>query len=289
MGWTTSNDYKGKIMADKDEKKVAEKKKSDVVVAGAAMFEADAGAGMQMTEDDLALPFLKIVSSELLNQDEAIADKAKLGDMINSVTKQVYSGKTPIKVIPCHYKREFLMWAPRGSGNGAPLKIFGPEDQRPSTTRSADDNKEYVDGMQGEYIDETHQHYVLILEDNGTWSNALISMKSTQLKKSRQWNSMIATRSMVGANGPFTPPRFSHIYNLSTNKEENSKGVWHGWKIELEGAIEDAGQYQAAKSFHQAISAGTVTVKHEDGGPAKSGQPAAAQATGDDDSDQIPW
>ena len=110
-------------MADKDEKKVAEKKKSDVVVAGAAMFEADAGAGMQMTEDDLALPFLKIVSSELLNQDEAIADKAKLGDMINSVTKQVYSGKTPIKVIPCHYKREFLMWAPRGSGNGAPLRF----------------------------------------------------------------------------------------------------------------------------------------------------------------------
>jgi hypothetical protein len=275
-------------MADKDEKKVAEKKNSDVVVASAAMFEADAGAGMQMTEDDLALPFLKIVSSELLNQDADIADKAKLGDMINSVTKQIYSGKTPIKVIPCHYKREFLMWAPRGSGNGAPLQIFAPEDQRPPTTRDPATNKDFVDNMQGEYIDETHQHFVLILEENGTWSNAMISMKSTQLKKSRQWNSMIATRTMVGANGPFTPPRFSHIYNLSTNKEENSKGVWHGWKIELEGPIEDPAQYHAAKSFHQSISAGDVTVKHEESGPAKPA-PQGGNEASEENSDDIPW
>lgn len=94
------------------DKEIAEKKGSAVAVAGPAMFEADAGLGMDMGTDDLALPFLKIVSSELLNQDETI--DAKLGDMINSVTKEVYSSKKPMRVIPCHYKREFLMWAPRG-------------------------------------------------------------------------------------------------------------------------------------------------------------------------------
>ena len=254
-----SNNKESTKMSDKE---IAEKKGSAVAVAGPAMFEADAGLGMDMGTDDLALPFLKIVSSELLNQDETI--DAKLGDMINSVTKEVYSGKKPMRVIPCHYKREFLMWAPRGSGNGAPMKIFGPEDERPETKRDDGDNREYVVGGAGEYIDETHQHYVLILQEDGTVSNALISMKSTQLKKSRQWNSMIATRSMLNAEGmAFTPPRFSHVYNLSTNKEENSKGVWHGWKIELNGVIEDAMQYQAAKAFHSAISAGDVKVKHE--------------------------
>ena len=78
------------------DKEVAEKKGSAVAVAGPAMFEADAGLGMDMSTDDLALPFLKIVSSELLNQDETI--DAKLGDMINSVTKEVYSGKKPMRV-----------------------------------------------------------------------------------------------------------------------------------------------------------------------------------------------
>ena len=90
-------------MTDKDEKKVAEKKKSDVAVAGPAMFEADAGVGMELSQDDLALPFLKIVSSELLQQDEKLAETAKLGDMVNSVSRQVYSSKGPLKVIPCHY------------------------------------------------------------------------------------------------------------------------------------------------------------------------------------------
>ena len=273
-------------MAEKDEKKVAEKKASDVAVAGPAMFEADAGVGMELSQDDLALPFLKIVSSELLQQDEKLAETAKLGDMVNSVSRQVYSAKSPLKVIPCHYERRFLMWAPRGSGTGAPMKIFSPDEARPQTRRDPDDNREYVDGGKGEYIDETHQHYILIMEEDGTMSNALISMKSTQLKKSRQWNTMIATRSMVGANGvPFQPPRFSHVYNLTTAKEENSKGVWHGWKIDLDGPIEDANQYQAAKAFHTAISAGDVQVKHEEGGAAT----AKPKATQEDNGDDIPW
>ncbi len=98
------------MMAEKEDKKVAEKKSSDVMVAGPAMFEADAGVGMELSQDDLALPFLKIVSSELLQQDEKLAETAKLGDMVNSVSRQVYSAKSPLKVIPCHYERRFLMW-----------------------------------------------------------------------------------------------------------------------------------------------------------------------------------
>ena len=276
-------------MADQ-EKKVATKKNGEVAVAGPAMFEADAGVGMDLSQDDLALPFLKIVSSELLQQDEKLAETAKLGDLVNSVSRQVYSAKTPLKVIPCHYERRFLLWAPRGSGTGAPIQIFTPDETRPETRRDPDDNREYVEGGKGEYIDETHQHYILIVEEDGTLSNALISMKSTQLKKSRQWNTMIATRSMVGANGvPFQPPRFSHVYNLTTAKEENSKGVWHGWKIDLHGPIEDANTYQAAKAFHTAISAGDVTVKHEESGAAPSKPKAATKATPEDNSDDIPW
>ena len=275
-------------MTDKT-KQVAKKARTDVVLAGPAMFEADAGVGMDLSQDDLALPFLKIVSSELLQQDENLAETAKLGDMVNSVSRQVYSAKSPIKVVPCHYERRFLMWAPRGAGTGAPIKIFAPDEPRPATTRSKEDNREYVDGMQGEYIDETHQHYVMILEEDGTMSNALISMKSTQLKKSRQWNTMIATRSMVGENGvPFQPPRFSHVYNLTTAKEVNSKGVWHGWKIDLDGTIEDPNLYHAAKSFHSAISAGDVQVKHEEG---SSSAPAPVKPVNPQDlaDDDIPW
>ena len=103
---------------------------------------------------------------------------------------------------------------------------------------------------------------MIVLNDDGSAETALIAMKSTQLKKSRKWNSMMASRQMQGKNGPFTPPRFSHIYHLKTISEENSKGSWHGWEMGLEGPITDAALYSRAKQFAESITAGDVVVKH---------------------------
>ena len=54
------------------------------------------------------------------------------------------------------------------------------------------------------------------LSDDGSAETALITMKSTGLKTSRQWNSMISGIKLQGTNGKFTPPMFSHIYHLTT-------------------------------------------------------------------------
>jgi len=227
------------------------------------MFEADAGRGMEnMGQEDLALPFLKIVSGldTILDTREDI----RKGDILNTVSGQAYKGKEGIRVIPCAYQRRFIQWAPRGSGTGAPRAIYDPDQERPKTQRSAEDNREYVVGGNGDYIDETHQHFVIVLNQDGSAETALLAMKSTQLKKSRKWNSMIQSRSMVGKNGPFTPPRFSHIYLLKSVAEENSKGSWHGWEVTLEGPVIDAGLYKRARDFANSILAGDVVVRHVD-------------------------
>lgn len=229
----------------------------------ADMFEADAGIGLQnMDSTDYALPFLKVLS----RQDPILDDleDARPGDILNTVTRQVYKGKDGVRVVPCAYQRRYIEWAPRGQGSGAPLAIYAPEDALPKTERSKEDNREYVIGKAGNYLDETHQHFVLVLNADGSFSQALIAMKSTQLKKSRKWNSMIAGRTMMGKNGPFVPPRFSHVYLLKTLSEENSKGSWHGWEISLEGGVTDAFLYKQAKSFSESILRGEVTVKHTD-------------------------
>jgi len=247
-------------MADKE---VSEKKEGKVAVLDAAMFEQDAGAGMTMEQDDLALPFLKVLAAtdDLIQEGEI---DAKPGDLYNTVTGQVYSGKSGIKVIPAHYERRFLEWLPRGTGSSAPINIYSPADTLPETKRDENDNKDYLLDGNGAYLEETHQHYVVVLEDDGSANTALISMKSTQLKKSRKWNSMIASRTMTNAKGEsFQPPRFSHVYKLSTSSEKNDKGSWHGWNIELDGVVEDANVYRSAKAFHESIKGGEVTVKHE--------------------------
>jgi len=244
-------------------KAVANAGKNEVAVVSAAMFEADAGRGMEnMGQEDLALPFLKVLSGNdpVLDENEA----ARKGDIYNTVTGALFKGKDGIRVVPCAYQRRFIQWAPRGSGTGAPMAIYEPSDERPKTERSPDDNKDYVVGGEGDYIEETHQHFVVLINDDGSLETALLAMKSTQLKKSRKWNSMMASRSMMGANGPFTPPRFSHIYHLKTVSEENSKGSWHGWEMSVEGPIDDIALYTRAKSFADSITAGDVVVKHTD-------------------------
>jgi hypothetical protein len=75
---------------------------------------------------------------------------------------------------------------------------------------------------------------------------------------------MMASRTVKGKNGSFTPPRYSHIYHLKTVSEENSKGSWHGWEMSCEGVIQDGDLYARAKAFAESITAGEVVVKHTD-------------------------
>ena len=248
---------------------VAKKKESKVIPFDASIFEADAGKGLEnIGQEDLALPFIKILSGLDPILDDL--EEARKGDIYNTVTSNIYKGKTGITVVPCIYQRRFIQWAPRGSGTGAPLNIYSPDQERPKTERSAEDNREYVVDGDGSYLEETHQHFVVLLEEDGSSSTALIAMKSTQLKKSRKWNSMIASRSIVGSKGPFTPPRYSHLYLLKTVSEENSKGSWHGWDISLVGPVNDMNLYSAAKGFSESISSGGVEVKHQQEGTEKT-------------------
>ncbi len=247
-------------------KAVAKTAKTEVATFDISMFEADANKGMEnLGPEDLALPFLKVLSGNNVELDTH--ETARKGDIYNTVTGVAYKGKEGIKVIPCAYQRKFIQWAVRGEGSGGPVAIYDPGQTRPETKRSLEDNKDYITDGSGHYIEETAQHFVLIINEDGSIETALIAMKSTQLKKSRKWNSMMMSRSVKGQNGPFTPPRWSHVYHMKTVPEGNSKGDWHGWEMSIDGPVTDVKIYNRGKAFAESISAGDVVVKHtEDDG-----------------------
>jgi hypothetical protein len=248
----------------RQQKNVPAEAKNTAVVSGLTMEEmfADASAGMKnIDHEDLALPFLKIVSGldPLLDDHEHI----RKGDIVNTVTLDVWKPEKGVLVIPCAYQRKFIRWAQRGSGTGAPVAIYDTEAECPKVIRSKEDNREYVQDETGDYIERTAQWYVKVYDpDTGAITNAMIAMKSTQLKKSKKWMSMIMSRELKGPNGPFTPAMYSHIYKLTSQSEENSKGKWHGWEISLHGQVPDAGVYNSAKAFHTSVEAGDVKVAH---------------------------
>ena len=246
---------------------VAEKKSAGLP---SNIFEEDAAKGLgKIGQEDLALPFLIILgqlSPEVNKRDGKYVEGAEPGMIYNSVSGDLYDGVKGIEVIPCFYKLEYIEWKDRGDGPGAPVAIYDSSSDIMSKTK-ADAN--YKDRLpNGNYIEKTASHFVIITGDSP--ATALISMKSTQLKISRKWNSMMSGIKLKGKNGLYTPASFSHIYKLKTTQMSNDKGTWFGWEVSKIGPITDASIYQQAKSFSESISKGAVKAKHGEEKPAES-------------------
>ena len=238
---------------------VAEKKSAGLP---SNMFEDDAAKGLgAIGQEDLALPFLKILgqlSPEVNKRDGKYVEGAEPGMIFNSVSGELYDGVKGIDVIPCFYKLEYIEWKDRGEGLGAPVAIYDSSSDIMSKTKPDANYKDRLPN--GNYIEKTASHFVIVSGDSP--STALISMKSTQLKISRKWNSMMSGIKMKGANGMFTPASFSHIYKLKTTQMSNDKGTWFGWEVSKVGPVTDKGLYDQAKGFSDSISKGSVKAKH---------------------------
>jgi len=237
-------------------------KKEEAGALATTIFEADAGAGSQnMTQEDLALPFLKVLgqlSPEVNKQNAKFISGAEPGMIVNSVTRDLYDGTKGINVIPVHYERQYVEWQDRGQTGNAPVAIHSADSDIVSTTTR---DKSWKDRLpNGNYLENTASHFVLITGTNT--STALITMKSTQLKTSKKWNTMMLGIKLKGKDGLFTPPTYSHVYILKTVQQSNDKGTWFGWDVNKLGPVQDKAVYDQAKSFSQNISKGNVKVKH---------------------------
>ena len=238
-------------------------KKKEAGALATNMFEADADKGSQnMGQDDLALPFLKVLgqlSPEVNKRDGKYVEGAEPGMILNSVTNEVFDGTKGVDVLPVFYERKYVEWADRGDSRGAPVAIHNAESDIVSTTTRDKSCKDRLPN--GNYLENTANHFVIVLGKSP--QSALLSMKATQLKVSRKWNSIMMGIKLQGKNGLFTPPTYSHIYNLKTVQMSNDKGTWFGWDVSKVGPIEDKSIYESAKSFAEKVGKGAVQVKPE--------------------------
>ena len=77
-----------------------------------------------MSQEDLALPFFKVLgqlSPEVNKRDAKYVEGAEPGRIINTLL--LMNCFDELKVIPCHYKRQYIEWQDRGTSTGAPVAI----------------------------------------------------------------------------------------------------------------------------------------------------------------------
>ena len=235
-----------------EKSEISEKKTTDIAVAS---FVDDANSGLEnITSEDLTIPRLKILqalSPEVNKRDGKYVDGASAGDVINTVTSKLYNEDNELVVLPVSYKRLFLEWQPRESGGGL---MAQHEDQAIlSKTTKNQIGQDMLDN--GNYIQTSANHFVLVLNSDGSFDQAMIPMAGTQLKKSRTWNSVMASLKMRSNDKVFTPPSFSHKYSMKTVQESNDRGTWFGWNITNLGPLgqDEMFFYEAAKEFASTV------------------------------------
>ena len=84
------------------------------------------------------------MKTNLTKQIRSLHKGSSEGDIINTVTNNIYNGEEGVKVIPCAYQRRFIHWSPQGDDNTAPIAIYTTKEDCPKTERSKEDNKEYL-------------------------------------------------------------------------------------------------------------------------------------------------
>lgn len=250
------------------------KEKADSLPATIS-YEEDAGSGFEGVDaESFAVPFLAIVQkgTPIADPDSPeYRDDVKPGMLVNTVTQEVYEcrndvdGAPAVLVVPCAYKRQYLEWAPRDSGGGLQGIHTVAEASELLTTATKDDKGQDV-LPNGNILTDTRMHYCLMQQPDSTWLPVIISMSSTQIKKSRRWMTRMDNIKFTRADGSkFTPAMFAHVWSLQTIKEENNKGTWRGWKIELEHVVDDAELYEAARKFRDMVVNDEVKPAQVDG------------------------
>lgn len=244
---------------------------------------AYAGLGMEEARaEDYAVPILRILqklSPQVDPEANEYIEGAMPGDILNTVTGEVFPGKEGLLVVPAYFRPEVTEWVPREQGGGYsgvmsmndPRYVNAPPSDKKPRVRVTPDGHELVD---------THNHYVIAVREGADAFPAVISMTSSQLKKSRKFNYLKAQQREKRPNGTtFEAPVFSRIYKFTTIPEENDKGKFYNWNISLIGRIngedeEQLGLFHTAHAFYEAVCANTVKV---------------AEPVQDEDDEQIPF
>lgn len=271
-------------VAVKEDKKpattaLAETKPGALVDVGDAdMFAADANAGREeATSDSYAIPFLILLQKMSPQVDEASGEYiegAKAGMFLNNVTNQLYDGKEGVDFIPVYFKREFLRWGAREGGNGGFKGVVSIEE----LTRMRMEGKVVelegglyfpnpdgtVNPKKNDRVSDHRNHYGLIIGEDGEPRSCLMSLTSTQIKKSKLLMSALADVRVKAPNGStVTPATWANKVRLTTVGEQNDKGTWFGLRTEMNGFVTRE-QYAAGKAFYEAVKKGAVEVKYEE-------------------------
>ena len=189
---------------------------NDITIVSKAMpahAKASAGLGNEnISSEHMMVPRVKQlqrVSNEVDENHSDYVQGAKVGDFINTVTRENY-GKS-IYVINVYFKEEYVVWGKREKGEGL-IGAYASRDEAISGIEAAKKLEEDCE------ITQTQTHTLLrVDETTGKVSDIpfLFDCAASKLRVSREWNTQIAK---LGGD------RFSSLWKMESVETANKVG-----------------------------------------------------------------
>lgn len=211
-----------------------------------------------MTQDDVSIPFIQILQSlspQCVEGDPEYMEGARPGMFLNTVTKEL-TPKDGFEFIPIAYKDSFVEWVPRNQGGGFVREYSVPDGMTIPTARNENGHDIIQDGSPlgkpGNQLNRTHTHFVFKLKKGGGFEPAVLSMAMTQLKPSKNLNSLVQNNPLPGIG----VLRFAHVIKAGVELRKNDQGSWYVWSWNRVGFVEDQEIFDAAKTFADGVREG---------------------------------
>lgn len=239
-------------------------------------FGEHAGAGTQnMTGADQAIPFLSLLQalSKVISDPSQKVEGAAAGMIMDSVSKQVYSGEEGLIFLPCNTQRVYVAW--KGDpGSGTVAGRYAPNDPIVKTAARKFAFNEMQD-PEGNRLVETFYVIGMVLGDDLTpQSMGMISFTSTKIKAYKESIGVLRTL-------PGNAPLYAFPLRITTRPETRPKGTSYNFVIKplgydgnvfkdgVAGSVilpqSEAGQllYPMAKALADDFDAGAANIAYD--------------------------
>ena len=237
---------------------------STVVVDDYAQYE---GVGFEnQTTNDYAIPFINMLQA-LSPKVAENSEVYRAGNLVNTATGEIYDGKKGIVVIPVHTEHSYIEWIPVDAGGGF-VGTHAVSSDVISQAKSKATTFGDLKTPEGNDLVETFNVYVMIVDETGDFSNAVLSFTSSKIKKYKNWMTTAKTIQIKLSDGRrINPPLFAHKYQLVVASEKNKRNQsyfnWDVIKFAGANAVEariapSDPLFQAAVAFSDMVKAGAA-------------------------------
>jgi len=188
--------------------------------------------------DDIVLPrllLLQQLSPQIDSDSENYIEEAKAGDVVNSLTGEVYGRE--VLIVPVYFRKEYIVWKDRQKGGGFCGAFKTPGEAKQAVLE--------LDPPLSDYnIEDTATQFVLIVKKDGSLEQAVLSMSRTKLACSRKLQSFIR---MTEADS------FASQYALQSVSAQSDKGKYFTLSVKPKGFVPEE-VYYAGESVYKAIT-----------------------------------